>query len=127
MKGELWDKTDNESLGNVVRKEFVPKYDVGIETLEFEQQLDDLDNHDLVVFETLYRIVTNDDGSTEEILVAEHKDLDDEDQTIYVDELYRADFEVVKVNADDTKKPLEGVVVPYHIPQSQERWCCRRL
>jgi len=113
LVGELWDKTDNVSLDNVVEKEFVPTYDVGIETLEFEQQLDDLDNHELVVFETLYRIVTNDDGSTEEIKVVEHKDLDDEDQTIYVDELYRRDFKIVKVNADDTTEPLEGVV--FHI------------
>lgn len=110
LVGELWDKTDDVSLGNVVEKEFTPSYDVGIETLEFEQQLDDLDNHELVVFETLYRIVTNEDGSTEEIQVAEHKDLDDEGQTIYVDELYRRDFEIVKVNADDTTEPLEGVV-----------------
>ena len=110
LVGELWDKTDDVSLGNVVEKEFTPKYDVGIETLEFHQQLDDLDNHELVVFETLYRIVTNEDGSTEEIEVVEHKDLDDEGQTIYVDELYRRDFEIVKVNADDTTEPLEGVV-----------------
>ena len=110
LVGELWDKTDDVSLGNVVEKEFTPSYDVGIETLEFEQRLDDLDNHELVVFETLYRIVTNEDGSTEEIQVAEHKYLDDEGQTIYVDELYRRDFEIVKVNADDTTEPLEGVV-----------------
>lgn len=109
LVGELWDKTDNVSLENVVRKEFTPKYDVGIETLEFKQQLDDLDNHELVVFETLFRVVTNEDGSTDEIQVTEHRDLDDEDQTIYVDELYRADFEVVKVNADDIAEVLEGV------------------
>ena len=114
LVGELWDKTDDVSLGNVVEKEFTPSYDVGIETLEFEQQLDDLDNHELVVFETLYRIVTNEDGSTEEIQVAEHKDLDDEGQTIYVDELYRADFEVVKFNADDEEEMLEGVTFNVH-------------
>ena len=108
LEGELFDRTENKSLDNVVRKEFVPKYDVGIETLEFEQQLDDLDNHDLVVFETLYHVK---DG--EEIKVTEHKDLEDEDQTIYVDELYRADFEVLKVNADDTQEPLSGVA--FHI------------
>ena len=113
LVGELWDKTDNISLDNVVRKEFVPKFDVGIETLEFSQQLDDLDNHDLVVFESLYRVVTNDDGSKEEILVTEHKDLEDEDQTVHVDELYRADFEVLKVNADDGEEILEGVT--FHI------------
>ena len=114
LVGELWDKTDDVSLGNVVEKEFTPSYDVGIETLEFEQQLDDLDNHELVVFETLYRIVTNEDGSIEEIQVAEHKDLDDEGQTIYVDELYRADFEVVKFNADDEEEMLEGVTFNVH-------------
>ncbi|MBQ1534921.1 MAG: VaFE repeat-containing surface-anchored protein, partial [Erysipelotrichaceae bacterium] len=113
LEGELWDKTDNRSLDNVVRKEFIPKYDVGIETMEFEQQLDDLDNHDLVVFETLYRVVTNDDGSKEEVLVTEHKDLEDEDQTIRVDELYRADFEVLKINADNNEEVLEGVT--FHI------------
>lgn len=108
LEGELFDRTENKSLDNVVRKEFVPKYDVGIETLEFEQQLDDLDNHDLVVFETLYHVK---DG--EEVKVAEHKDPEDEDQTIYVDELYRADFEILKVNADDTEEPLSGVT--FHI------------
>ena len=80
IQGELFDKTENKSLGNVVRNEFVPKYDVGIETLEFEQQLDDLDNHELVVFENLYRKATNEDGSNEEILVTEHKDPEDEDR-----------------------------------------------
>ena len=49
----------------------------------------------------------------EEIKVAEHKDLEDEDQTIYVDELYRADFEILKVNADNTQEPLSGVT--FHI------------
>ncbi|MBR2578339.1 MAG: VaFE repeat-containing surface-anchored protein, partial [Erysipelotrichaceae bacterium] len=71
--------------------------------------LDDLDNHELVVFETLYRIVTHDDGTTEEIKVVEHKDLDDEGQTVYVDELYRRDFEIIKVNADDEEEVLQGV------------------
>ena len=109
LVGELWDKTDDVSLNNVVEKEFTPAYDVGIETLEFDQELDDLDNHELVVFETLYRIVTHDDGTTEEIKVVEHRDLDDEGQTVYVDELYRRDFEIIKVNADDEDEILEGV------------------
>jgi len=104
LVGELWDKTDNRSLNNTIRKEFVPSYDVGIETLEFDQQLDDLDNHELVVFETLYHVVDD-----KEIKCVEHKKFDDEDQTIYVDELYRADFEIVKVNADDTTETLSGV------------------
>ena len=109
LVGELWDKTDDVSLGNIVEKEFTPEYDVGIVTLEFDQQLDDLDNHELVVFETLYRIITNEEGETEEILVVEHRDLEDDRQMIYVDELYRRDFKIIKVNADDEDEVLEGV------------------
>ena len=109
LVGELWDKTDNVSLNNVVEKEFTPEYDVGIVTLEFDQQLDDLDNHELVVFETLYHLKENEEGEIEEILVVEHKDLEDDKQTIYVDELYKRGFEILKVNADDEDEVLEGV------------------
>lgn len=107
LVGELWDITDPDnpvSLNNTAEATFTPEYDVMIyQYLTFDQQLDDLDNHTIVVYETLYDIT---DGT--EKLVTEHKDNGDTKQMVYVDELYRRDFELLKVNADDETEVLEG-------------------
>jgi hypothetical protein len=107
LVGELWDITDPDnpvSLNNTAEATFTPEYDVMIyQYLNFDQQLDDLDNHTIVVYETLYDIT---DGT--EKLVTEHKDNGDTKQMVYVDELYRRDFELLKVNADDETEVLEG-------------------
>ena len=107
LVGELWDITDVDnpvSLDNTAEATFTAKYDVAIyQYLYFDQQLDDLDNHTIVVYETLYDITDGD-----EKLVTEHKDNGDTKQMVYVDELYRRDFELLKVNADDESEVLEG-------------------
>ena len=107
LVGELWDITDTDnpvSLNNTAEATFTPEYDVMIyQYLTFDQQLDDLDNHTIVVYETLYDVT---DGT--EKLVTEHKDNGDTKQMVYVDELYRRDFELLKVNADDETEALEG-------------------
>jgi len=107
LVGELWDITDPDnpvSLNNTAEATFTPDYDVMIyQYLTFDQQLDDLDNHTIVVYETLYDIT---DGT--EKLVTEHKDNGDTKQMVYVDPLYRRDFELLKVNADDETEALEG-------------------
>ncbi len=107
LVGELWDITDPDnpvSLNNTAEATFTPEYDVMIyQYLTFDQQLDDLDNHTIVVYETLYDIT---DGT--EKLVTEHKDNGDTKQMVYVDPLYRRDFELLKVNADDETEVLEG-------------------
>ena len=107
LVGELWDITDVDnpvSLNNTAEATFTAEYDVAIyQYLTFDQQLDDLDNHTIVVYETLYDITDGD-----EKLVTEHKDNGDTKQMVYVDELYRRDFELLKVNADDETEVLEG-------------------
>lgn len=109
LEGELWDKTDNRSLGNAVRKEFTPRYDVGVETLEFSQDLEGLEEHDLVVFETLYHLVKREDGSVETVKTAEHKNIDDEGQTVHVKRLYKADMVMYKTDASRPIR-LDGAV-----------------
>ena len=107
LVGELWDITDIDnpvSLNNTAEATFTAEYDVAIyQYLYFDQQLDDLDNHQIVVYESLYDITDGD-----EKLVTEHKDNGDTKQIVYVDELYRRDFELLKVNADDETEVLEG-------------------
>jgi hypothetical protein len=109
LEGELWDKTDNRSLGNAARKEFTPRYDVGVETLEFSQDLEGLEEHDLVVFETLYHLVKREDGSVETVKTAEHRNIDDEDQTVHVKRLYKADMVMYKTDASRSIR-LDGAV-----------------
>lgn len=104
LVGELYDKTADEIL-QTVEKQFTPAHDSGYITIKFDQNLDGLDNHDFVVFETLYHIVDD-----ERILVIEHKDTNDADQTVHVDELYRGDLELLKVDADDNTKLLDKAV-----------------
>ena len=101
--GELIDKQSKESLMQV-EQTFIPKSGNGITHMEFEFNLDDYDNHDFVVFETLYLI----DEEGNENKVVEHKDLEDENQTVHIDELYRADLIIYKVDGE-SKKPLDGV------------------
>ena len=101
--GELIDKQSKESLMQVEHY-FIPKNRNGITHMEFEFNLDNYDNHDFVVFETLYLI--DEEGS--ENIVIEHKDLEDENQTVHIDELYRADLIIYKIDAE-TKEYLDNV------------------
>ena len=103
LVGELIDKVDSQSLMSVDHT-FIPTSKNGRTSMEFEFNLDDYDNHDFVVFETLYLI----DEQGNENKVVEHKDLQDENQTVHIDELYRADLLIYKVDGD-TKKALDDV------------------
>ena len=107
LVGELIDKQTGETL-QTVEKDFTPTRQSGYVNVEFDQQLDGLDNHDLVVFETLYHIV---DGT--DVKVTEHKDINDVDQTVHVDPIYKTDFIINKVNADDEDEKISGV--DFHI------------
>ena len=103
LKGELMDKQTNTSLLEVEHP-FTPNKKNGRTVMEFEFNLDDYDNHDFVVFETLY--ILDEQGNKTE--VTDHKDINDEGQTVHVDELYRADLIIYKVDGE-TKEPLDGV------------------
>ena len=86
MKGELIDKASGKSLGVIsevefeVGKEGTEKKD-GKVTMKFEVNTKDLAGKEIVVFEELYEVDKDED---EEVKIAEHKDLDDESQTITV-------------------------------------------
>ena len=55
---------------------------IDIELGEFDTS--ELDGHDLVVFEELHKQHLDAEGSATDILVAEHKDIEDEGQTVTV-------------------------------------------
>lgn len=81
VSGVLMDKETGKELvvGDskvTAEKAFTPNKADGTVDLEFTFDASELGDHDLVVFETLYK-----DG----IEVADHKDIDDEGQTVHVD------------------------------------------
>ena len=84
----LYDKSTGESLlvnDETVTAElrFTPNSEDGSVSIDLEFDASELEGYDLVVFEELYKQSTV-DGDTEEVLVAEHKDIDDENQTVSV-------------------------------------------
>lgn len=104
LVGKLVDATTNQEL-QTVEKQFTPTRRVGNVDVEFDQQLDNLDNHDIAVVVSLYHVV---DGNRVFILT-HNEDLNDAEETIHVDPLYRADFILNKVDADDDSIKLDGV------------------
>ena len=78
LEGELYDKTTGELLGVSAEMSFTPETADGEVEMEFYFDSSELKNHDLVVFETL---LVND------IIVHEHKNPDDEKQTVHVPEI----------------------------------------
>lgn len=85
LHGELIDKVSGDRLSTSgvteVTWEFVPDRDSGEETIEFTITVDGLAGKAIVVFEELYISATEDE---DEVKIAEHKDLNDEDQTTWV-------------------------------------------
>lgn len=85
LKATLYDKDTGEPLvvnGKTVTANlrFTPNSANGFVEIELgEFDASELGGHDLVVFEELYKQTNGDD-----ILVAEHKDIDDGDQTVHV-------------------------------------------
>ena len=81
IKGELVDK----ETGNVVataEKEFTPDDANGSTELAFKFNTKDLSGHTLVAFETI--AVKKDGLKFEDTIVAVHKDINDEHQTVYI-------------------------------------------
>lgn len=111
LKAQLYDKTDNQIL---MEKQniFNPKQSKGEELIEFKINLNDYDEHDFVVFEKLY--LKND----KEQLLIDHSDINDQDQTVHIDKLYRADLILYKSNSDRSIK-LDGAL--FSVDYQKER------
>ena len=89
LKATLYDKETGEplSVGDkhvTAELRFTPNSESGTVDIDLGPfDASELDGHDLVVFEELYKQSTV-DGETTDVLVAEHKDIEDEDQTVTV-------------------------------------------
>mgnify|MGYP001771144962 CR=1 FL=1 len=89
LKATLYDKATGEPLSVndkqvTAELRFTPNSQVGAVDIDLGPfDASELDGHDLVVFEELYK-QSDIDGETTDVLVAEHKDLSDEDQTVSV-------------------------------------------
>ena len=90
LKATLMDKEAGEPLtvaDKTVTAElkFTPNAQSGTIDIELgEFDTSELDGHDLVVFEELHKQHLDAEGSATDILVAEHKDIEDEGQTVTV-------------------------------------------
>lgn len=92
--GKLMDKTTNETVKNADGTEvtgettFIPEQADGTTEVVFTFNAMAIQFHDVVVFEEAYR---KSDVADETILVAEHKDIEDADQTVRIDDAGLAD------------------------------------
>ena len=90
LKATLMDKATGEPLSVAdqhvtAELKFTPNSQNGSVDIDLGKfDASRLDGHDLVVFEELCKQTTPDEGEPTEVLVAEHKDIDDEDQTVSV-------------------------------------------
>lgn len=82
LNGELYDKTAEELTGIIAGTVFVPEEENGFVDVEFDFDATPFEGHTLVVFEELS--VRTDD---EDVTIDEHKDPEDEDQTVHVPEI----------------------------------------
>ena len=118
LKGELIDKGTKEDPKEVVistvEKNFTPEECNGKVEVEFSFNFDGYENHDFVVYEELYEI-----KGDEEILIVEHKDYDDEDQTVHVKELYTAGMVLYKIGNGNYNNKLNGAY--YDVKSSRTR------
>lgn len=94
VSGELFDKTTGQLLGVKGETKFTPKTVDGTVEVEFKFDASELENHDLVVFENL-AIVAHKDGKDTPVDIDEHKDPEDEEQTMHIPE--------IRTNATDVK------------------------
>ena len=90
LKATLMDKATGEPLSVddehvTAELRFTPNSQSGTVDIELGSfDASKLDGHDLVVFEELYKQTTDENGDTTDVLVAEHKDINDENQTVSV-------------------------------------------
>ena len=76
VKGEIMDKATSQSIGVTAEARFTPETADGETVLEFMFNTNQLRGKTLVVFEKVYDLKNN--------LIAEHEDINDRDQTVYV-------------------------------------------
>lgn len=89
LKAKLINKKD-ESV--IMQEETIFKADDTNNTsISFKINLDNYDSSDFVVYEYLY------DKDKPDVLLAKHEDINDEDQTVHVDKLYRAEMVLYKI------------------------------
>ena len=90
LKATLYDRKTGEplSIGDkhvTAELKFTPNSQSGTVEIDLGAfDSSDLDGHTLVVFEELYKQTTDADGNVSDILVAEHKDINDEGQSVTV-------------------------------------------
>lgn len=107
LKGTLMDKATGKPLvvdGKPVTTEkvFTPKESAGTEKIEFAIDATNLTCKTVVAFEELYIKVTRTGTDGNEVLVAEHKALDDENQSIYIPKIKtRASYKTTRKVSDE--------------------------
>ncbi len=113
LKGQLINKGTGEEL-QVTELEFIPENVHGTVSVDFLVDLEGYDDHDFVVFEELYL----EDDEEQLNLVASHKDLNDTDQTVHIERLYRAEMVLYKTNKKKDIK-LNGAL--FHVKTKRIR------
>lgn len=103
VRGTLMDKETGEAIlvdGKEVTAftEFEPEDHEGSVEVTFNFDATGLENHTVVAFEELYYV--SDDA--EEVIVAEHKDIEDEEQSVHIPEIFTT------LVADDTEDHITG-------------------
>lgn len=86
LSGELFDKTTGELTGIKSDAEFSPEKPDGTVDMEFKFDSSAFKGHTLVVYETLSAI-SHTDGESKSIIIDEHRNPDDKDQTVYIPEI----------------------------------------
>lgn len=100
LKAKLINKKDNSIISE---EEKYFKADDGKKvSIDFNLNLDNYDSCDFVVYEYLY-------DKKDSKLIAKHEDINDEDQTVHVDKLYRADMILYKIGGSKGVK-LNGAI-----------------
>ena len=84
VEGELYDKTTGKMTGIRSSAEFVPDSPDGIVNVEFTFNGTEMQGHSLVVFEKMSTINPVDNKT---VIVDEHNNPDDEDQTVFLPEI----------------------------------------
>ena len=83
VTGELYDKTTGELTGIKSEATFKPEGESGTVDVEFTFDASAMEGHTLVAYEVLYVKATI-DGEEKDVELDEHKDPEDEDQTVHI-------------------------------------------
>ena len=111
--GQLINKESKEVLMEN-SLEFVPENTHGSANVDFWIDLEGHDEQDFVVYEELY--LENEEGQLQ--LIISHKDLNDPEQTVRIDRLYRTEMVLYKTNTRKTVK-LNGAL--FHVTSRRIR------